>query len=112
MLGWQALADLLRATHRGYFVPPRPEKNPVEGQRAAPNFIEQRRTDMERFLQQLASHPAVGLSRVCSCTSTLRPGLASGWNTFVPSRMAVRRFQTQLTAATAAWVGCSRFACA
>lgn len=30
----QALADLLKLTHRGYFIPPRPEKNPVEGQRA------------------------------------------------------------------------------
>ena len=31
----QALADLLKLTHRGYFIPPRPEKNPVEGQRAS-----------------------------------------------------------------------------
>ena len=30
----QALADLLKLTHRGCFIPPRPEKNPVEGQRA------------------------------------------------------------------------------
>ena len=35
----QALGDLLKTTHRGYFIPPRPEKNPVEGQRASTDFV-------------------------------------------------------------------------
>ena len=60
----QALADLLRETHRGYFVPPRPDKNVVEGQRLAAGFVELRRLGLERYLQQLAAHPALASSKV------------------------------------------------
>ena len=55
----QALAELLKVTHRGYFIPPRPEKNPVEGQRASNDFVELRRHALEKYLIQLASHPAI-----------------------------------------------------
>lgn len=57
-----ALAELLKVTHRGYFIPPRPEKNPVEGQRASEDFVEQRRSALEKYLQQLAVHPAISQS--------------------------------------------------
>lgn len=60
----QALAELLKVTHRGYFIPPRPEKNPVEGQRASSDFVELRRHALEKYLVQLASHPAIVQSDV------------------------------------------------
>ena len=66
----QALSELLKVTHRGYFIPPRPEKNPVEGQRASDDFVEQRRSALEKYLQQLAMHPAISQSNV-SCVYVL-----------------------------------------
>lgn len=60
----QALADLLKVTHRGYFIPPRPEKNPVEGQRAQQEFVEQRRAALQHYLEQLAAHPVISRSEV------------------------------------------------
>ena len=68
----QALGSLLKQTHRGYFIPPRPEKNAVEGQRGSPDFVEQRRLALERWLQQLASHPVIGASDV-SPTLPVKP---------------------------------------
>lgn len=59
-----ALANLLGATHRGYFIPPRPDKNPVEGQRASVEFVETRRLLLERYLQLLAEHPVLARSQV------------------------------------------------
>ena len=63
----QALAELLKVTHRGYFIPPRPEKNPVEGQRASDEFVELRRSGLEKYLVQLALHPAIAQSDVSLC---------------------------------------------
>lgn len=63
----QALAELLKVTHRGYFIPPRPEKNPVEGQRASDDFVELRRNALEKYLVQLAMHPAIAQSDVSHC---------------------------------------------
>ena len=60
----QALADMLKAQYRGFFLPPRPEKNPVEGQRASEEFVEVRRAALEKYLNQLAAHPAVVRSEV------------------------------------------------
>ena len=45
-------------------MPPRPDKNLVEGQRAAKGFVELRRISLERYLQQLAAHPALASSKV------------------------------------------------
>lgn len=67
----QALADLLKATHRGYFIPPRPEKNTVEGQRASSDFLESRRLALERYLQQLATHPVISRSQVGTAVHVL-----------------------------------------
>ena len=64
MMDLQALGGLLKQTHRGYFIPPRPEKNAVEGQRGSPEFVEQRRAALEYWLQQLAFHPVIGASEV------------------------------------------------
>ena len=60
----QALGDLLKATHRGYFIPPRPEKNAVETQRATTEFVDARRAALEHYLQQLALHPVISHSEV------------------------------------------------
>ena len=46
-------------------MPPRPDKNVVEGQRSAASFVEVRRAGLERYLQQLAAHPALAASKVC-----------------------------------------------
>jgi len=56
------LSELLGTTHRGYFVPPRPEKNVVEGQRMTKDFIETRRAALEKFLSKLAAHPVISQS--------------------------------------------------
>jgi len=52
-----ALADSLKIRLRGHFLPPRPEKNAVEGQRMADGFVEDRRLALERYLNRLAQHP-------------------------------------------------------
>jgi hypothetical protein len=57
---------VLKARFRGYFVPPRPEKNAVEGQRMADAFIEERRSALERYLSTLAAHPTIAASEVGS----------------------------------------------
>ncbi|KAG1665676.1 hypothetical protein FOA52_005466 [Chlamydomonas sp. UWO 241] len=57
-----ALADVLKARFRGFFVSPRPEKNAVEGQRMADAFIEERRAALERYLATLAAHPTIATS--------------------------------------------------
>lgn len=58
-----------QAQFRGYFVPPRPEKNAVEGQRMSDAFVEERRLALQKYLQKLAAHPAIGPSEVGSCCS-------------------------------------------
>ncbi|CAD7703522.1 unnamed protein product, partial [Ostreobium quekettii] len=57
-----ALDQLLKAKFRGYFIPPRPEKNAVEGQRMKDSFIEERRAALEKYLSRLVSHPEIGPS--------------------------------------------------
>lgn len=59
---------MLKAQYRGFFLPPRPEKNPVEGQRASEEFVEVRRAALEKYLNQLAAHPAVVRSEVRLCS--------------------------------------------
>ena len=60
----QALHELLKASHRGYIIPPRPEKNTVEGQRASDDFVAGRKAAMQRYLNSLAAHPVIGESQV------------------------------------------------
>ncbi|XP_062224954.1 sorting nexin 2B-like [Phragmites australis] len=58
-----ALADRLAETHRGLFVPVRPDKSIVEGQvMQRHDFVNQRCTALQRYLRRLAAHPTVGLS--------------------------------------------------
>ena len=51
-----ALADLLRESHKGYFVPPRPEKKPLSASDDA--FVRDRAHQLGAYLERLASHPA------------------------------------------------------
>eukprot|EP00884_Botryococcus_braunii_P021551 jgi/Botrbrau1/807/Bobra.0352s0004.1 len=54
-----ALADLLKLTHRGYFIPPRPEKSTMEGARMTNDFVNLRRDALLHYLRQLAAHPVI-----------------------------------------------------
>ena len=57
-------AVVVQAKFRGYFVPPRPEKNAVEGQRMSDEFLKERRASLQKYLQKLAAHPVIGQSEV------------------------------------------------
>ena len=54
----------LLCRYRGYFIPPRPEKNAVEGQRMADTFVEERRAALEHYMAALVAHPAIARSEV------------------------------------------------
>ncbi|XP_008809960.2 LOW QUALITY PROTEIN: sorting nexin 2A-like [Phoenix dactylifera] len=57
------LADRLAEAYRGYFIPPRPDKNVVESQVMQKHeFVEQRRSAIEKYLWRLAVHPGIGKS--------------------------------------------------
>lgn len=62
----QALADLLKSSHRGYFLPPRPDKGQSPLQDAIPDsrFIADRAATLEQWLRQLQAHPVLGISEV------------------------------------------------
>ncbi|KQK10390.1 hypothetical protein BRADI_2g53790v3 [Brachypodium distachyon] len=58
-----ALADRIASTHRGLFIPPRPDKSIVEGQvMQRHDFVNQRCAALQRYLCRLAAHPTVGRS--------------------------------------------------
>ena len=52
-----ALADRLADSHRGYFVPPRPEKTLVSTSDEL--FVQHRATQLESYLARLAAHPVL-----------------------------------------------------
>jgi sorting nexin-1/2 len=52
-----ALADRLQESHKGYFVPPRPEKRPLSGTDDA--FVRDRVVQLQAYLERLARHPAL-----------------------------------------------------
>ncbi|XP_010921046.1 sorting nexin 2B [Elaeis guineensis] len=57
------LADRLAEAYRGFFIPPRPDKNVVESQVMQKHeFVEQRRSALEKYLWKLAVHPVIGKS--------------------------------------------------
>merc|ERR1719263_1562349 len=58
-----ALAERLSKSHRGYFIPPRPDKNVVEGKLHSTEFIEVRRVALQKYLQKLSRHPVLSRSR-------------------------------------------------
>mmetsp|Transcript_4129 Transcript_4129/g.14781 ORF Transcript_4129/g.14781 Transcript_4129/m.14781 type:complete len:530 (+) Transcript_4129:284-1873(+) len=56
-----ALADQLFHANRGYFIPPRPEKDVLSSSNDK-DFIEGRRKQLEHWLQRLAAHPILRVS--------------------------------------------------
>ncbi|XP_071697657.1 sorting nexin 2B-like [Rutidosis leptorrhynchoides] len=57
------LSDRLAEAHRGFFIPPRPDKSVVESQvMQKQEFVEQRRNALEKYLQRLSDHPVIKLS--------------------------------------------------
>ena len=59
------LAKLLKLNFRGYFIPQRPHRNVYQGKiRMSPSFIEERRSNLEKYLRQLAVHPIISRSEV------------------------------------------------
>ncbi|CAK9276322.1 unnamed protein product [Sphagnum jensenii] len=54
------LSDRLAESFRGFFIPPRPDKNVVESQVMQKHeFIENRRAALEKYLRRLAAHPVL-----------------------------------------------------
>ncbi|MQL80686.1 hypothetical protein Taro_013139 [Colocasia esculenta] len=57
------LSDRLAEAYRGFCIPPRPDKNVVESQlMQKQEFVEQRRSALEKYLRRLAAHPVIGKS--------------------------------------------------
>ncbi|XP_038693636.1 sorting nexin 2B-like isoform X3 [Tripterygium wilfordii] len=54
------ISDRLAEAYRGFFIPPRPDKNVVESQvMQKQEFVEQRRVALEKYLRRLAAHPVI-----------------------------------------------------
>jgi len=54
------LADRLALSHRGYFVPPRPDKTIIDGSlRNRRGFDQTRADELDRYLRRLAAHPRI-----------------------------------------------------
>lgn len=54
------LSDRLAEAYRGFFIPPRPDKNVVESQvMQKQEFVEQRRVALEKYLRRLLAHPVI-----------------------------------------------------
>ncbi|KAJ6818722.1 sorting nexin 2B-like [Iris pallida] len=83
------LADRLSASHRGLFVPPRPDKSTVESQTTAQpgEFLERRRAALERYLRRLAEHPVLGRSEELRVFLRAEGRLPMAGPTDVASRM-------------------------
>eukprot|EP00878_Enallax_costatus_P047244 GHUV01057697.1.p1 GENE.GHUV01057697.1~~GHUV01057697.1.p1 ORF type:complete len:144 (-),score=35.07 GHUV01057697.1:606-1037(-) len=81
------IASLLQAQYRGFFVPPRPEKNAVEGQRMSDSFVEERRASLQKYVQKLAAHPVIGHSEAVRVFLESPGDLSSNmrWSNMQPS---------------------------
>lgn len=66
MVTEQALADLLKGSHRGYFLPLRPDKqrSPLEQQVPDSGFVVERARELQHWLCALQAHPVLGASQV------------------------------------------------
>ncbi|KAJ3676462.1 hypothetical protein LUZ60_003874 [Juncus effusus] len=99
------LADRLAESHRGLFVPVRPDKGVVEGQvMKSSDFIEQRRISLQKYLTRLASHPILGKSDELRIFLQVQGRLPLPTSTDVASRMldGAARLPRQLTGADVA----------
>ncbi|GMH35563.1 hypothetical protein BSKO_03431 [Bryopsis sp. KO-2023] len=60
---FDGLHRLLRSNHPGYFCPPLPNKDFLGAKRAKEDFVRVRQLDLQKFLRQIAQHPALMESR-------------------------------------------------
>eukprot|EP00268_Persea_americana_P051534 TRINITY_DN5701_c1_g1_i4.p1 TRINITY_DN5701_c1_g1~~TRINITY_DN5701_c1_g1_i4.p1 ORF type:complete len:584 (+),score=121.85 TRINITY_DN5701_c1_g1_i4:277-2028(+) len=82
------LADRLAEAYRGFFIPPRPDKNVVESQvMQKQEFVEQRRVALEKYLCRLAAHPVIRKSDELKVFLQVQGKLPLPVTTDVASRM-------------------------
>ncbi|KAI3993558.1 hypothetical protein MKX01_002571 [Papaver californicum] len=82
------LSDRLSESYRGFFIPPRPDKNVVESQvMQKQEFVEQRRLALEKYLCRLASHPVIKKSEELRVFLQCQGKLPLPTSTDVASRM-------------------------
>lgn len=82
------LSDRLAEAYRGYFIPPRPDKNVVESQvMQKQEFVEQRRVALEKYLRRLATHPVIRKSDEFKLFLQVQGKLPLPTSTDVASRM-------------------------
>ncbi|XP_010264532.1 PREDICTED: sorting nexin 2A-like [Nelumbo nucifera] len=82
------LADRLSESYRGFFIPPRPDKNVVESQvMHKQEFVEQRRVALEKYLTRLAAHPVIKKSEELKVFLQVQGKLPLPTTTDVASRM-------------------------
>lgn len=82
------LADRLAESHRGFCIPPRPDKSVVESQvMQKQEFVEQRRVALEKYLRRLASHPVIRNSDELKVFLQVEGKLPPPTSTDVASRM-------------------------
>ncbi|KAI3907212.1 hypothetical protein MKW92_050320 [Papaver armeniacum] len=82
------LSDRLSESYRGFFIPPRPDKNVVESQvMQKQEFVEQRRFALEKYLCRLASHPVIKKSEELRVFLQCQGKLPLPTTTDVASRM-------------------------
>lgn len=82
------LSDRLAEAFRGFFIPPRPDKNVVESQvMQKQEFLEQRRSALEKYLWRLASHPVIGRSDELRAFLRVQGRMPLSPSTDVASRM-------------------------
>ncbi|EEF46032.1 sorting nexin 2B [Ricinus communis] len=82
------LSDRLAESYRGFFIPPRPDKNVVESQvMQKQEFVEQRRVALEKYLRRLAAHPVIRKSDELKVFLQVQGKLPLPTSTDVASRM-------------------------
>lgn len=82
------LSDRLAESYRGFFIPPRPDKNVVESQvMQKQEFVEQRRVALEKYLRRLAAHPMIRMSDELKVFLQVQGKLPLPTSTDVASRM-------------------------
>ena len=82
------LSDRLSESYRGFFIPVRPDKSVVESQvMQKQEFVEQRRSALEKYLRRLAGHPEIKKSEELRVFLQVEGKLPLPRSTDVASRM-------------------------
>lgn len=82
------LSDRLSESYRGFFVPVRPDKSVVDSQvKQMDQFVEQRKSALEKYLNKLASHPVIRKSEELRVFLVVKGKLPLAKSVDVASRM-------------------------